>query len=138
MRPTLERHLGRLRCGNARHGLPLAGFTGIVAPRGVRQYRAEGGAVCWISLRAPRPLAGWGGVYGAGMAIPPKQRDALRMLAGSPDGAARDAGSLAGAVSAPGLRFARALAAIGRGWPVSGASPSTTLPPVLATKRARW
>ena len=39
--------------------------------------RAEGGAVCWISLRALRPLAGSGGVYGAGMTIPFDQREVV-------------------------------------------------------------
>jgi hypothetical protein len=33
MRPAVERPV-RLRCGNARHGLRLAGFAGIGAPRG--------------------------------------------------------------------------------------------------------
>jgi hypothetical protein len=37
-------------------------------------------------LPALRALSGWEARYGAGMAITPKQREALRMLAGSPDG----------------------------------------------------
>jgi hypothetical protein len=40
----------------------------------------------WSSTTTPRPLAGWGGVYGAAMVLPIDQRDALRMLAGSPLG----------------------------------------------------
>jgi hypothetical protein len=34
MRLTVERHLGRLRRGKARHALRLAAFAGIVVPRG--------------------------------------------------------------------------------------------------------
>jgi hypothetical protein len=42
--------------------------------------------VCWISLRALRPLTADESCNGAHMAIPVDQRDALRMLAGSPNG----------------------------------------------------
>jgi hypothetical protein len=42
--------------------------------------------VFWISLRALRPLAAGEACYGAGMAILFDQREALRMLAGSPNG----------------------------------------------------
>ena len=54
----------RLPCGKAHHALRLAAFAGIVMTCG----------------------ASWPACYGAGMVLPIDQRDALRMLAGSPGG----------------------------------------------------
>jgi hypothetical protein len=82
-RPTVERH----SCGsaaNARPRLRLAVIGGIVtAARLVRAARR--GARCSEGFLRCAPWR-WEARYGAGMAITPKQREALRMLAGSPDG----------------------------------------------------
>jgi hypothetical protein len=69
-------------------GLRLAGVAGIVTPRGGDSRAEWGRGKGYLTSPRLRPLARGSACYGAGMAIPIPfdQREALRMLAGSPNG----------------------------------------------------